>query len=195
MLASTFFARIVAVPPAAGTTATSSLLRRFRNAIVNPSGDHDGRQGPVAFAARTVLRARVATLDLTRRVETLGWMAHEDALARAACGDIGVVLFQPGEQNHRLALPHKLFDAMLAGLPVIAPRFATEVAAIVKATGCGELVDAADPADIAAAIALLANPARRAAMGAAGREAALTRYSWTGEAARLVALYRELTAA
>ncbi len=151
--------------------------------------------GRFTDGSEDAFRARVAALGLAGRVETLGWMAHEDALARAACGDIGVMLFQPGEQNHRLALPHKLFDAMLAGLPVIAPRFATEVAAIVKATGCGELVDPADPADIAAAIALLADPARRAAMGAAGREAALTRYSWTGEAARLVALYRKLTAA
>ena len=138
---------------------------------------------------------RAAALGLTQRVELLGWMPHEDALARAARGDIGVVLFQPGEQNHRLALPHKLFDAMLAGLPVIAPRFATEVAAIVRESVCGELVDPADPADIAAAIARLGDPARRAAMGAAGRDAALTRYSWTGEAARLVALYKKLTAA
>ena len=43
------------------------------------------------------------------------------------------LLFQAGEVNHRLALPHKLFDAMLAGLPVIAPDFATEVVAVVRA--------------------------------------------------------------
>ncbi len=137
-------------------------------------------------------RARAAALGLAPRVDIQGWMPHAEALARAACCDIGVVLFQPGEHNHTLALPHKLFDAMLAGLPVIAPRFATEVASIVSDTACGELVDPTDPADIAAAIARLADPARRAAMGAAGRNAALTRYSWNAEAERLVALYRRL---
>jgi len=137
-------------------------------------------------------RARAAALGLAARVEIQGWMLHAEALARAARCDIGVVLFQPGERNHTLALPHKLFDAMLAGLPVIAPRFATEVAAIVTDAACGELVDPADPADIAAAIARLADPARRAALGAAGRDAALTRYSWNAEAERLVALYRRL---
>jgi glycosyltransferase involved in cell wall biosynthesis len=113
-------------------------------------------------------------------------------MARLAECDIALVLFQPGEENHRLALPHKLFDAMQAGLPVIAPAFATEVADVVRTAGCGELIDTAAPAAIAAAIARLADPARRAALGEAGRRAALGRYAWAPEAARLVALYRGL---
>jgi glycosyltransferase involved in cell wall biosynthesis len=83
---------------------------------------------------------------------------------------------------------------MLAGLPVIAPGFADEVAAVVRESGCGVLVDPADPEAIAAAIAALAaDPARRAALGTAGRHAAtLGRFGWAAEAARLVALYRRL---
>jgi hypothetical protein len=62
---------------------------------------------------------------------------------------------------------------MLAGLPVIAPGFADEVAAVVRESGCGVLVDPADPEAIAAAIAALAaDPARCAALGTAGRHAA-----------------------
>ena len=102
------------------------------------------------------------------------------------------MLFQPGEENHRLAPPHKLFDCMLAGLPVVAPAFADEVAAVVREAGCGLLVDSADPGAIAAAVASLADPSRRAAMGEAGRRAALGRFGWAGEAARLVELYRRL---
>ena len=113
-------------------------------------------------------------------------------MARLAEADIALVLFQPGEENHRLALPHKLFDAMQAGLPVIAPAFAAEVAGIIRAAGCGVLVDSADPAAIAAAVERLRDPARRAALGAAGRQAAASRYGWAREAARLVALYRGL---
>jgi glycosyltransferase involved in cell wall biosynthesis len=136
--------------------------------------------------------ARAAALNLTHRIETLPWLPHAEALARVAEADIALVLFQAGEVNHRLALPHKLFDAMLAGLPVIAPDFATEVATVVREAGCGELVDTADPAAIAAAIARLAEPARRQALGEAGRHAAAARFSWAGEAARLVALYQRL---
>jgi glycosyltransferase involved in cell wall biosynthesis len=103
-----------------------------------------------------------------------------------------MVLFQRGEENHRLALPHKLFDAMAAGLPVIAPAFAEEVAAVVRAAGCGLLVDSGDPAAVAAAIGALADPGRRAALGAAGWRAARGPFAWEGEAARLLALYRGL---
>jgi glycosyltransferase involved in cell wall biosynthesis len=134
--------------------------------------------------------ARAAALGLAERIERLGWMPYREALARAAECDIALVLFQPGVENHRLALPHKLFDGMLAGLPVIAPGFAEEVASVVRESGCGVLVDPADPAAIAA---LAADPSRRAALGAAGRHAAtLGRFGWAAEAARLAALYHRL---
>jgi len=136
-----------------------------------------------------------AELGLTPRVTSLPWTPREAATRSAAACDIGLVLFQPGVENHRLALPHKLFDCMLAGLPVIVPDFAEEVAAVVREAECGLTVNTADPAAIAAAVQRLADPALRNAMGARGREAALTRFGWAGEAARLVGLYRGLMAA
>lgn len=131
-------------------------------------------------------------LGLEGRIERLGWRERGAALAEAARCDVALVLFQPGVENHRLALPHKLFDAMLCGLPVIVPDFAEEVARIVAETGCGIAVDTTDPARIAAAVRTLRDPALRAVMGARGRDAALCRYGWAGEAVRLVELYREL---
>ena len=138
--------------------------------------------------------AAAAELGLARRVTSLPWMPREAALGIAAGCDIGLVLFQPGVENHRLALPHKLFDCMLAGLPVIVPDFAEEVAAVVREAGCGLAVNTADPAAIAAAVQTIADPELRNALGARGRQAALTRFGWDGEAARLVGLYRGLMA-
>ncbi|MCA3274172.1 MAG: glycosyltransferase [Roseomonas sp.] len=137
--------------------------------------------------------ARAEALGLTARITSLGWLPHEAALEAAARCDIALILFQPGAENHRLALPHKLFDAMLAGLPVIAPTEAEEVAAVIEAAGCGALVDTANPAAIAEEVQRMANPMRRAVLGQAGREAALAQFSWAGEAQRLVALYGRLT--
>ncbi|GAA0584964.1 hypothetical protein GCM10009416_24170 [Craurococcus roseus] len=136
--------------------------------------------------------ACASALGVADRIERLPWLPHAEALARLAECDVGLVLFQPGEENHRLALPHKLFDCMLAGLPVVAPAFAEEVAAVVREAGCGALVDSADPGTISAAVAALGDPARRAEMCEAGRSAALGRFGWAGEAERLVGLYRSL---
>jgi glycosyltransferase involved in cell wall biosynthesis len=137
-------------------------------------------------------RARAAALGLAGRIEETGWLSQDQALAELAQGDVALVLFQPGVENHRLALPHKLFDAMLAGLPVIAPAFAEEVAAVLRAAGCGVLVDSADPRAIAAAVEALADPARRAALGAAGRAAALGEFGWAAQGQVLVGLHAAL---
>ena len=137
--------------------------------------------------------ARAEALSLTARITALGWLAHEAALEAASRCDIALILFQPGAENHRLALPHKLFDAMLAGLPVIASAEGEEVAGVIQEACCGALVDAANPAAIAAEVARMADPVRRSALGQAGRRAALARFAWEGEAARLVALYGRLT--
>lgn len=159
---------------------------------LTPAGTRLRLIGRFTDGSGPAFAARAAALGLTPRIEALDWRPQPEAMALLAEADIALVLFQPGEVNHRLALPHKLFDAMLAGLPVIAPAFATEVAAVVREAGCGELVDTAAPAAIAAAIARLADPARRAALGAAGLAAARSRYTWAAEAARLVRLYDRL---
>ena len=132
------------------------------------------------------------TLGVAARIEKHGWLPREEALAVAAGCDVSLVLFQPGVENHRLALPHKLFDAMLLGLPVIVPDFAEEVSRVVAEAGCGIALDTSEPARVAAAVLSVADPATRAAMGARGRASALLRFGWEGEAARLVALYRRL---
>ena len=150
--------------------------------------------GRFTDGSEDAFRARAAALGLSARIELTGWLPQEDALARLRGADIALVLFQRGEENHRLALPHKLFDAMAAGLPVIAPVFAKEVAAVVREAGCGLLVETGDAAAIAQAVAALGDPARRAALGTAGWQAARRRFAWEGEAARLVALHRGLAA-
>ncbi|MCS6892121.1 MAG: glycosyltransferase [Rhodovarius sp.] len=136
--------------------------------------------------------ARAAELGLTGRIQLAGWLAPAE-LARLAAGcDVNLILFQPGVENHRLALPHKLADGMWAGLPVIAPAFAEEVAAMVASSGAGLLVDVTRPEAIAQAVHRLADPGLRQRLGDAARAAVQTRYSWAGEAERLVALYRGL---
>ncbi|HPU98733.1 MAG TPA: glycosyltransferase, partial [Candidatus Hydrogenedentes bacterium] len=92
---------------------------------------------------------------------------------------VGLILFQPGIRNHVLAMPHKLFDYMREGCPVIAPDFAVEVARIVRESNCGLLVDVSRPEAIADAIdTLLRDPALAAELGHNGRLAVERRYHW-----------------
>jgi glycosyltransferase involved in cell wall biosynthesis len=136
--------------------------------------------------------AEAALLGLAQRVRHDGWMPFPDMLAACAAADIGLVLFQPGTQNHVFASPHKLFDYWLAGLPVIAPDFAIEVRAFMADAQGGLLVDPRDPAAIAGAITQLADPGLRARLGGNGRQAVLHKFNWEIEAETLLAMYRAL---
>ncbi|MBU8542913.1 MULTISPECIES: glycosyltransferase [Roseomonadaceae] len=175
-------------------------LTRSRGALLMPEllaalpGARLRLIGRFTDASEAAFHARASALGVADRIEALGWMPREAALEAAAGCDIGLVLFQPGVENHRLALPHKLFDCMLAGLPVIVPDFAEEVAAVVREAGCGLVVDVSDANSLAAAVRRLADPSLRADMGLRGRHAALRRFCWAAEAARLVRLYRRLLA-
>lgn len=125
--------------------------------------------------------------------DIMPWVPFDEVPAYIAVSRIGLILFQPGYMNHTLAMPHKLFDFMREGVPVIAPDFAVEVARIVRETDCGVLVDVSNPAAIAeAAIALLKDPAEAKRLGANGRRGVETKYNWANDEQSLLAAFAEL---
>ncbi len=137
---------------------------------------------------------RVREMGIGHRIRVEGWLPFDRVMERLLVADMGLVLFQPGIRNHVMASPHKIFDYMQAGLPVIAPDFATEVAAVVQDSGCGVLVNPADPGEIARALDRIAgNPAERERMGRAGRLAVEEKYNWEAEGIKLVRLYQEMS--
>lgn len=137
--------------------------------------------------------------DQTAVSRSLGWkfVRYEGLLDRTGVSDLlsqvraGLVTLYP-IRNYIEARPVKLFEYMAAGLPVIASDF-PRWREIVSESQCGLLVDPTDPEAIASAINwILEHPYEADAMGQRGREAVLTRYSWSPEEQKLIALYRDL---
>ena len=96
-----------------------------------------------------------------------------------AC-DAGLVAY--GRDLGIDSLPNRLFEYMAAGLAIIAPFYAREIARIIETERCGILVDFEDPRDIAKAIIQLRrNPYLCREMGKRAREAFLLRYNWEKE--------------
>lgn len=129
-------------------------------------------------------RDRVFLLDAVPPSELLGWTASADAM---------VIAIQPGSLNHRHSTPNKLFEALAAGVPVVASDL-PGMASIVRETGCGVLVDPTDPHAIADGLTRIldAPPEQRAAFRERCLAAARDRYNWESQEQTLLAVYEEL---
>ncbi|MFO1539841.1 MAG: glycosyltransferase [Chloroflexota bacterium] len=138
-------------------------------------------------------RAEAAALPHADRIFFTGGVAPAEILPSIAAADISAMPVQGDTLNHRLNTPTKLFDAMGAGVPVVASDL-PGMGPIVRGTGCGELCDPDDPAAIAAAIRRIldASPERRAAYRAAALAAARGPYAWERQAETLLAVYADL---
>ena len=143
---------------------------------------------------RAKLEARAAEPELAGRLYVLPAVPPTELVDWVASADIVAMPIQPTTLNHRLTTPNKLFEAMAAGVPVVASDL-PGMAAIVRETGCGVLVDPTNPDAIAMAIrGLLELPAdAREAIGRRGLEAHLATYNWEAQAAVLLAEYGRLT--
>jgi glycosyltransferase involved in cell wall biosynthesis len=120
-------------------------------------------------------------------------VAPEDLLDWIACADVAAMPIQPSSLNHRLTTPNKLFEAMAAGVPVVVSDL-PGMAAIVRETGCGLVVNPVDPAAIARALRqILDGPAERDTMGSRGLQAAHAKYNWEIQVASLLDEYSRLT--
>ncbi|HEX6201395.1 MAG TPA: glycosyltransferase family 4 protein, partial [Thermoanaerobaculia bacterium] len=107
------------------------------------------------------------------------WLAAADLFVLPSRGD---------------AFPTALLEAAAAGLPAVASA-SGGVPEIVADGETGVLVPPARPVELTAAVeALLADPARRAAMGEAARRRAEERFSLAAWGARLEAVYRRVVA-
>jgi glycosyltransferase involved in cell wall biosynthesis len=136
------------------------------------------------------LADEIARRGLGERVTTLASVPLSELLAHTTEADAGVTLLQDTCENHRLALPNKLFEYVAAGVPVIAGAL-PEAQALVEAYGIGWCVRPDDPAAVAGAIEDALSARGDRALRERLRHAA-SELSWSVEQARLRVVYAEL---
>ncbi len=127
------------------------------------------------------------------RIYLLPAVRPDDLMPWTASADVSFVGQPPRTLNQQMNLPNKLFESIMAGVPVVVSK-GNEQCRLTRDEVVGVCVDIDDPAAIAAACAdlLTASPEERSALRAHCREVALTKYTWDHTAVGLVELYRKL---
>lgn len=145
--------------------------------------------GPAAGDAAR-LGAVATTAGVSDRVHFRPPAPPAALLSHTAQADVGVSLLDDSCENHRLALPNKLFEYIAAGLPVVVSEL-PEMARLVRARRIGWCADPADPESVAAA--LRAPLAQRGDQGLREHLAkAASGLTWAREKKRLLTVYAAL---
>ena len=149
--------------------------------------------GAYVYGSEDDYRQAIKEAGMEAHMDMLGEAPFEQVPAHIAVSRVGLILFQPIGLGHTLGMPHKLFDYMREGCPVLAPDFCVEIKRIIEETDCGVLVDATDPKSIAEAIVrLLKNPDEAERLGRNGRRAVETTYNWQNDEKKLLAVFDAL---
>ncbi|MDR0927287.1 MAG: glycosyltransferase [Ignavibacteria bacterium] len=78
-------------------------------------------------------------LEVSDRVYFTGNIAYDELHEWTCSGDVGLCNIEPISRSYYFALPNKLFEYMLAELPVVATDLPA-LAEVVNATKCGEVI-------------------------------------------------------
>jgi glycosyltransferase involved in cell wall biosynthesis len=139
------------------------------------------------------LEALAVREGVTDRIKIMPPVPQEELLDWTASADIGLIASAPDYSlNIRMLLPNKLFEYLMAGLPVLSsPLEAT--ARVVKTYDVGRVLYSLEPADIGAEInAMLTDRTKLERWRHNALEAAQHEFCWEKESLQLIHLYHTI---
>ncbi len=106
------------------------------------------------------LQRAILSLGLTNRAFMVDRVPYTDLLEYTRSADLGLVLIEDYGLSYRYARPNKLFEYIMAGLPVVVTNFPV-MKEIVETHNVGEAVELSDPKEIARVIQRMLTDADR----------------------------------
>ena len=148
--------------------------------------------GDVYGEERKYLDEKLEEYDLHATIRCTGWLPYEEVGKAIPQGDIGIIFFEPTENNMLAGPPHKLFNYMRYGLPIVSVDL-PETSRIIREAQCGLIVKDRSTHSLAEALsALIDDEDKRRWMGENAEKAAYNQYSWEQMEKRLLRVYAEL---
>jgi glycosyltransferase involved in cell wall biosynthesis len=137
--------------------------------------------GPLA----STLKRRAESLGIAGRIEWKGALTQDEVLVEYRAADLFVLASRIARDGDRDGLPNVLAEAQSQGVACVATRVSA-IPELVRDGVTGLLVPENDPAALADALgSLIAQPARRRAMGSAGQARVLAEFGLDANLERL----------
>ena len=134
------------------------------------------------------LKALSASLGLQEQVEFVGWVDFSKVPSFMHAADIHIIP-QPSNPANDTTLPHKLFQYMLVGKPILTSD-ARPLKRIVQETKCGLSFKSHDEIDFAGAVRKIAESDIDYKQN--GKNAVFSKYNWQTTCQELILLYSQL---
>ena len=136
----------------------------------------------------TELKRLVHRLNLEKWVEFVNWVPFEKIASYMTAAKVGIIP-QPNNLFINTTIPHKLFQYMAFGLPVVVSD-AKPLARVVNEGHCGVIFKSGSAADFARAILEIKKSTIN--FGENGKKLVRERYNWAKTATDLVHLYQRI---
>jgi len=156
---------------------------------------HSLEQGVIVFMGwgliEEELRKLVRSEKLDDRIKFTAPVPYKLLLKTTRCADLGIIPYRFIGLNNYYTTPNKLFEYMMAGLPVVGSDF-PELRRIILEYGLGKVFNPDDPQDIARAINdVLSDPVGYRSFRESSKKAAKV-FNWENESKMLVSAYKEM---
>ncbi|HLZ62667.1 MAG TPA: glycosyltransferase [Ktedonosporobacter sp.] len=142
--------------------------------------------------SQPALASLIEQEGVEERIKIIPPAPYEDLLSWTASADLGLIIYRAQSANVPMMLPNKLFEYMMAGVPVLASPLVS-VVEIVERYDVGAIIHSLDPAEVGAAInAMLADREALARMRSHALAACERELRWDVESQHLVQLCQKL---
>lgn len=145
--------------------------------------------GPIHDSYRDQLTQLARDLDVGDRIEFALPVAPTKVIEALGTVDAGLALIQPVCLSYEMTLPNKLFEYVLAGLPVLGSDLPV-IGSFIREHGVGLVASPDDAGDVASKLREILRPERNQQFRLASRKAA-EKLRWESESRRLVDTYTE----
>lgn len=129
-------------------------------------------------------------LKVNEKISFLNPIPMEDLIPFLASCDIGLAIYPKNSLNNFYATPNKLFEYIMAGIPIIGSNF-PEMKNIIEGEGIGFTVNPDNPKEIASSINKLIEDESLYSEMPKKMERVRQKYNWKKEEKKLIDLYRK----